>query len=120
MGYTLRLITTDKPLCLLYSMAMLLNQDPDVLAKYMGTSAIYIEAWQWFIKRSGMCLVPYVLEANEPGYVAKHDIPKHKGILECLTNSSIKHAVAWDGKRIFNPCPKVTDYSITTAWILRS
>ena len=115
----MKLITQKNNSCILYSLAMCLNLDPQELITYAGHDgtemfgdkdrAYTIEEFVTFLFNRGYCAIPFVRRAGYNGKVInfKNDPPLHyQGIL-IYGN----HAVAWDGEHIYDPRGKVTNFN---------
>ena len=140
----MKLLKMRGPNCLLYSTAMLLGEDVDVLVRELGHDGME-QVWSLpaprcfrsfhiqeiidcFISR-GFGLMP--IEANpliasdeSVRAIPVYESPYARMMLKIMGQEAILimsgHACAWNGEQVYDPngaIKKITDYGIIEAWI---
>ena len=140
----MRLLKQNGPFCLVYSTAMVLDEDPEVLHKEIGTNGteiwwgdcymrgIHIQEIQDCCTRRGKCLYnielyPYLCPTED--HSPKLCYPQHMCVnrfRESLTRTRAiliteNHAVAWDGTMVYDPkgfIKSFDEYLFKEAWLL--
>lgn len=137
----MRLLKSDRPACLVYCAAMVLNCEPDEIFQYLGnecntfSNGVHIQQINDFAIKKGYAFTPiefdpWIQDIGEPYPIFdsregkkqqrfKDTIWDHDGIIIL-----INHAVAWDGHLIHDPkgriypLDKIDDFVIREAWLL--